>query len=102
MSFTNSDLYLADMKDLLDDNWVEWQETPKPQLIVVNDPNAPEGRFDLNSGDVIIIKTDGSEQIKYLGNIQYYNRFVPISLDIRTKEDRQRLHNKSRRLKEKI
>jgi len=93
LAYTSADQYLDDMKTLLDDNWAEYQETPKPQFIVINDPELPEVRVNYNDGDVIIISTDSSEQIRYRGNIQYYDRIVPVSLDMRTKKDRQRLHD---------
>jgi len=93
MGYESADQYLDEMKALLDDNWAEYQETPKPQFIVINDPESPEVRVNYNDGDAIIISTDSSEQIRYRGNIQYYDRIVPVSLDIRTKENRQRLHD---------
>ena len=93
MSYEEADVYLDDMKTVLDTYWSEFHETPKPQFIVVNDPDGPEARVDYNIGDAIIITTEGSEQIRYRGNIQYYDRIVPVTLDIRTKENRQRLHD---------
>ena len=93
MSYLVADVYLDDMKTLLDTYWIEYREVPKPQLIVVNDPTLPEGRFDLAAGDVIITTAEGPEQIRYRGNVHYYDRIVSVSLDMRTKEDRQRLHD---------
>jgi len=81
------------MKDLLDTYWIERRETPTPRFMVINDPDDSESRIDYNMCDIIIVTTDGSEQLKFRGNIQYYDRIVPVSLDIRTMENRQRLHD---------
>ena len=93
MTYTIADLYLDDMKDLLDANWVEYEEVPLPQLLVVNLPTDMAVRVDLNVGDAIIIRSDAPEQIRYRGNIAYYDRVVSLSLDMMTKENRQRLHD---------
>ncbi len=81
------------MKDLLDDNWIQWGEVPKPLLIIVNDPEEPRIRENLTNGDVITIRMEGAESIKLRGNISYYDRTFPIALEIWTMEDRQRLRD---------
>jgi hypothetical protein len=88
------------LRDLLENNWVQFKETPKPAILVVNDPENPYMRHDLmNSGDIITIYAGGPEVIKYRGNVRYYDRNFPIMLEIWTKESRQRLRDMWKQVK---
>lgn len=84
---------IATIKDILELNWVPYLECPKPTILEANEIEEPYARFDLNMGDHIIIRTGGPEQIKYRGNIEYYDRAYPIALDIWTKEGRLRMRD---------
>jgi hypothetical protein len=82
------------LKDLLNDNWVDHEETPKPrEILVQNEVDNTTARFDLTLGDVIVIKMEGMEQIKQRGNFQYFDRAFPIMIEFYTKESRSRLRN---------
>jgi hypothetical protein len=82
---------ITTMKELLEDNWIPYLECPTPIFVIANDEDDPYSRIDLNLGDHVVLRTDGSEVIKYRGNIQYYDKEYPITLDVFTKENRQRL-----------
>jgi len=86
-------------KDLLDKNWVSARNMPKPDIIVVNDPEEARSRFDISSSDVITIVTSGPETIKYRGNVHYYDRVYPLTLEIWTRVDRQRLRDMYKQIK---
>jgi len=88
------------MRKLLDDNWVSYEDAPKPyDIIVQNDPNDPKLRVDLNLGDIVIIKMDGAEMIRQRSNFQYFDRAFPISIEFRTKVSRKRLRNMGRMIR---
>jgi hypothetical protein len=84
---------LSDMKTLLDESWIESATFPKPELDISNDPDNAVQRLDMTSNDIILITTGGGEQIKYRGNIQYYDRYYPVTLTIQTSISRGRLRN---------
>lgn len=84
---------LTVFRNLLEDNWVEYKEIPKPIFVITNNPEEAIARIDLNRGDYIVIRIDAPESIKYRGNIQYYDRIFSIVLDLWTKKDRQRLRD---------
>ncbi len=93
MAYVAESIPLDTIKDILELNWIPYLECPTPILVVTNDPEEVYSRFNLNDGDHIIIKTGGPEQIKYRGNIEYYDRTYPIVLDLLTKDSRQRLRD---------
>lgn len=78
------------MKDLIEDNWVDYLDTPKPDILIANDPDEAISRFDLNNGDVIVIRGD-PEQIRPRGNFTYYDRIQGLNISFYTMKDRQRL-----------
>jgi hypothetical protein len=80
-------------KSLLEKNWISVSNMPKPEILVVNDPADARIRFDMSTGDIITIITSGPETVKYRGNVQYYDRVYPLTLEIWTKVDRQRLRD---------
>ena len=85
---------LLTMKGLITDNWYEYSDVPLPEVIITNeDEGSCVARFNLLEGDCFIIKTESSEIIRYRGNIQYYDRIFPITVEIWTKESRQRLRD---------
>ena len=99
-AYTKADIYLDDMKDLLDTYWVEYAELPKPQLKVTNDPlDSHNIRVNLQDGDAIIIRSDSPEQIKPRGNYIYFDRIVSVSLEMLTMKDRQRLYDMWRQVR---
>ena len=82
------------------DNWEETFTTPIPSVRVVNQDKSDDFESDmsfrmdlLNEGDAVIIKSDGPERIYYRGNITYIDKLYPISIEIITKENRQRVRN---------
>lgn len=87
------------MKKLLDKNWISVRNMPKPDIIVANDPEDARARFDMSNSDVITITTGGAETIKYRGNVHYYDRIYPLTIEVWTKVDRQRLRDIWRQLK---
>lgn len=93
MVWINSDEPLGDMKTLLDTNWVEYRDAPKPYLLIVNDVDEAISRINLNESDYLLIRQDGPEQEKYRGNISYHDLIFPIGISIITKENRQRMRN---------
>lgn len=81
------------MKDLLEENWPKISEVPKPIIIVKNDPEDPFTRVNLQDGDVLVISSDSPEQIKYRGNIHYYDKAYTLTLEFRSMENRQRVRD---------
>lgn len=65
MSYVAADIYLDNMKTLLETYWIDFLEVPRPQLKVTNDPLDLPVRVNLQDGDAIIIRTDSPEQIRY-------------------------------------
>ncbi len=92
MSLTIESEPLSDLKDLLNDYWEETKDFPKPQLLITNDPENAVSRLNLQDGDAIVI-SQGPEQIRYRGNISYFDRVNQININIYTMEDRQKLNN---------
>jgi hypothetical protein len=89
-----------DFKKLLEDNWVAYQKSPKPTIIVVNSEEDLQVRFDMgNQGDHVIIRTEGNENIRYRGNIQYLDKNYPIVMEIWTVNGRQRLRDIRKQIK---
>ncbi len=93
MAYTSESIPEDSLSTLLDDNWVEYEQIPKPQIIVANLPEEPYARFDMNLGDAIIIRSEVPEQIRYRGNITYIDRIYTLNISIWTKESRQRLRD---------
>jgi hypothetical protein len=81
------------MKTILEDYWPKIDDVPRPVIIVKNDDNDPFTRVDLTNGDVLVISTDSPEQIKYRGNINYYDKAYTLSLEFRSMKDRQRIRD---------
>ena len=91
-TFTNESDPLEVMKNLLEDNWVVFEDIPKPaNILVANDPNDPISRVNLNKGDYVIIRAEAQETIRGRGNYHYYDRIYQVSIEFATKESRQRL-----------
>ena len=91
---------LDTIRDLLDDNWVEFEDIPRPNFVITNESDELAfARVNLNEGDYIIIRPEGAESIRLRGNISYYDRAYPISLEILTMESRQRLRDLWRHIK---
>lgn len=84
------------IKTILEENWVEHNEIPLPNLVVTNLMDSQELRFNLNDGDYIVIRQDSAESFKNRGNFIYYDRLFPITLDCWTKESRQRIRDMNR------
>ena len=93
MVFTEESEPLSDFKDLLDTYWVSYQEIPKPEILVANDPEEPISRINLMDNDYIVITSPSSEQVRYRGNVSYIDRIFPIMVTCYTKESRQRMRN---------
>jgi len=76
----------------LDAQW-NTSNVAEPQLIEMNGASAPT-RIDLNRGD-ILIGQPGSPTVSEipLGNWKYVNRIYAVSLEITTKNGRQRLYD---------
>ena len=76
----------------LDAQW-NTSNVVEPQLIEMNGASAPT-RIDLNRGD-ILIGQPGSPTVSEipLGNWKYVNRIYAVSLEITTKNGRQRLYD---------
>jgi len=87
---------LETLKDLLNDNWVSYQECPLPEILVVNDPDEAISRINLMDNDYVVISMSGNEEIRPRGNFAYNDRIFPIALNILTKESRQRMRNISK------
>ena len=94
MPFVEESEPLSTIQSLLNDNWVSYSESPLPEIIIANDPEETISRVDfMNMGDYIIISMSGNEDIRYRGNVTYYDRIFPIALNVLTKESRQRLRD---------
>jgi len=81
------------MKDILDTYWPKISEVPKPKIIVKNDPDDPFVRWNERDGDILVISNDSPEQIKYRGNINYYDRAYPLTIEFRSMKSRQRVRD---------
>lgn len=78
---------------LLTKNWISFKEMPRPEIVVANDPEDAISRFNTGDGDYIIISQGGPEIIKYRGNVQYYDRAFPLTAELYSKKDRQRIRD---------
>jgi hypothetical protein len=85
------------VRTMLNDNWQNISECPLPKIIVVNsvdnDNEDTFSRIDLQHSDALVIKSEGGEQIKYRGNVQYYDKTYSLNLEYRTIDSRQRVRN---------
>lgn len=81
------------LKALLEDNWPKLEEVPVPQIVVKNEPEDPFNRIDLKDGDALVISSDSPEQIKYRGNIHYYDKAYTLTIEFRSMIDRQRVRD---------
>jgi len=84
---------LQDFKNLLDENWVEYSDIPKPYLLIVNDVDEAISRINLNESDYLLISVGSGEQYRMRGNWTYYDKIFEIVFNVLTKENRQRLRN---------
>jgi predicted phosphohydrolase len=92
-SFVSENEPLESMRDLLVDNWVNYEEVQIPSIIIANDPDEAISRVNLNESDYIIISAGSGESIRMRGNWSYYDKTFELVLNILTKESRQRLRN---------
>jgi hypothetical protein len=81
------------MEDLLNDYWPKISEFPRPVIIVKNDAEDPFSRVDIRTSDAIVISSDSPENIKYRGNIHYYDKAYTLTLEFRSSKDRQRVRD---------
>jgi hypothetical protein len=81
------------MFDLLNDNWPKITEVPKPLLIIKNNAEDPFLRVNLIDTDALVISPESPEQIKYRGNIHYYDRAYTLVLEFRSIKNRQRVRD---------
>lgn len=93
MSWTNASNDPEEIKKLLEDNWEEFQETPKPKIVIVNDPDGEKMYANLNISDYITIAYEGNIRVKYRGNISYFDRTIPMTIQTWTKHGRLRNNN---------
>lgn len=84
---------LSDFKTLLEDNWVDYIDVPKPNVVIANDPEETVARVNLQDGDYVIISYSSSEQIRPRGNFTYEDHIVSILFTFLTKKDRQRMRD---------
>ena len=81
------------LKKIIVEYWESYLETTVPIVVITNDPEGDFMRADYNMGDYLILSPDGSESIKYRGNIQYYDKTHPLTIQIGTKEGYQKLRD---------
>ena len=93
MSFIQESVPVETLKTMLQTYWESFKETRTPSVVIVNDSEGEFMRADYNIGDYIFLSEEGSESIKYRGNIQYIDFSHPITIQIGTKEGRQRLRD---------
>ena len=84
---------LGKMQELLDENWVEYIDVPKPTLQIVNDPDDAISRIDMWDNDYLLIAMPSPEQIRPRGNFVYHDRITQILLTTATRVSRQRMRN---------
>jgi hypothetical protein len=80
------------LKELFEDNWVNYQEIHTPEFLVTNDPDNAIAKMDLTEGDKVVIYGEG-ESVKYRGNVTYIDRIYTLGVSIYTTESRQRLRD---------
>ena len=93
MTFVAESIPQDTLKTLLETYWMDSQEVPTPNIVIVNDPEGEMLYANYTGGDYIMIAMSGSEGIRYRGNIKYYDKNFPILINIGTKESRQRLRD---------
>jgi hypothetical protein len=85
------------IRTMLLDKWQAISECPLPKIVVVNsvdnDNEDTFSRIDLQTSDALVIKPEGGEQIKYRGNVKYYDRTYSLNIEYRTLHSRQRVRN---------
>ena len=92
-TFVSENVPVVTLKTMLENYWESFSETTTPSFVIVNDPEGEFMRVDYSTGDYVLISMDGTESVKYRGNISYYDRSFPITIQIGTKEGRQRLRD---------
>lgn len=97
--FTSDSVPVETLKTLLQTYWEAFKEVTIPNIVIVNDSEGEFMRADYTLGDYIFISAEGAQNIKYRGNISYYDRTYPINIQIGTKENRQRLEDLWKMLK---
>jgi hypothetical protein len=84
-------------KDLLDANWKDTLDFPKPNFVISNDFNDIIQKVNLNDGDYLIIGMTSPENFQPRGNCHYYDRVIPaITFTILSKVSRDRIRNLSK------
>lgn len=82
------------LKDILDDNWVEFEKIPKPYIIEANSTEEPYARVNIRSGDYVIIRQDPAGlTTRMRGTYRYYDRVFTLILELYTSDSRQRLYD---------
>ena len=99
VAFSSESDPLDEMKTLLEDNWVAFRDITTPQIIIPNETDNTVSRMDLNLGDTVVIKMDGTETLKQRANFKYYDRLFPIIIEIYTKHSRQRMRDLGKMLR---
>ena len=89
---------IADVKTLIESQWVNYPEAPSPEVQIVNDAEDAISKINVWDNDYILITT-GAEDIRLRGNITYFDRVVQVQLTAITKSSRQRLQNMYKELR---
>lgn len=92
-TFINESVPVETLKTILEAHWESFAEIPTPNFVIINDTDGEFMRANYTQGDYIMLSMEGTENIKYRGNISYYDRTFPLTLQIGTKEGRQRLRD---------
>jgi len=99
MAYTAEADPLDELATLIDTEWVPYLEVPKPTIIVPNDIDNILSKHNLNDSDLLLIYRDGFENVRYRGNIRYYDKTIAVNIDVYTKISRQRLYDQYRDLR---
>jgi len=81
------------LKEMFVSHWKPTQDFPIPDIQVVNNPDDAIARVDFTSTDSFSISQPSPEQIRQRGNFQYYDKILPIEINIVSAESRQRVRN---------
>ena len=93
MSYTKESVPEETLKELLETYWTDFEKIPQPNIIIKNDSTDPFSRVDLHTGDYLVIKSESPEEVRYRGNITYYDRIYQLTMEFRTMQDRQRIRD---------
>jgi len=81
------------LKELIVSHWKPTQDFPIPDIQVVNNQEDAVARVDFSTGDSFSLSQPSPEQIRQRGNFQYYDKTLPIEIDIVSADSRQRVRN---------